>query len=234
MKPHRTVLPRRAGIRCVRICTQKHKRGRPRRGIREHMPWLQHEVKCCRSPSQWKRRPHQYVCEWNSLSSTDSRLIVFVRPQTEQRQFSSPWLYVCIATHASPHARFCSNVDAAIDSTNDPMHMLWTCSCALMRYVASSDGRHTIKMSLAQFCIEQQSQILHGSLMRIHIHHFLQSPLCSHLVQKWNFYNTAFIFILLWYSDPDFSPANFIRINVFCMLAIPFTDESASEHACQK
>ncbi len=31
----------------------EHKRGWPRRGIREHMPWLQHEAKCCRSPSQW-------------------------------------------------------------------------------------------------------------------------------------------------------------------------------------
>ncbi len=32
---------------------RKHKWGRPRRGICEHMPWLQHEAKCCRSLSQW-------------------------------------------------------------------------------------------------------------------------------------------------------------------------------------
>ncbi len=32
---------------------REHKRRRPRRRIREHMPWLQHEAKCCRSPSQW-------------------------------------------------------------------------------------------------------------------------------------------------------------------------------------
>ncbi len=38
----------------------------------------------------------------DSLWSTDSRRIAFVRPQTEQRQFSSPWLHVYIATHASP------------------------------------------------------------------------------------------------------------------------------------
>ncbi len=31
-----------------------------------------------------------------------SRRIAFVRPQTEQRQFSSPWLHVYIAMHASP------------------------------------------------------------------------------------------------------------------------------------
>ncbi len=38
----------------------------------------------------------------DSLWSTDSRWIAFVRPQTKQRQFSSPQLHVYIATHASP------------------------------------------------------------------------------------------------------------------------------------
>ncbi len=32
---------------------REHKWGRPRWGIREHMPWLQHEAKCCHLPSQW-------------------------------------------------------------------------------------------------------------------------------------------------------------------------------------
>ncbi len=38
----------------------------------------------------------------DSLWSTDSRRIAFVRPQTEQRPFSSPRLGVHIATHALP------------------------------------------------------------------------------------------------------------------------------------
>ncbi len=37
----------------------------------------------------------------DSLWSTDSRRIAFIRPQTNQRQFSSPGLHVYIATHAS-------------------------------------------------------------------------------------------------------------------------------------
>ncbi len=44
----------------------------------------------------------------DSLWSTDSRQIAFIRPQTEQRQFSSPRLHVYIATHASLRPASCT------------------------------------------------------------------------------------------------------------------------------
>ncbi len=43
----------------------------------------------------------------DSLWSANSRQIAFVRPQTKQRQFSSPRLHIYIATHASPWPASC-------------------------------------------------------------------------------------------------------------------------------
>ncbi len=76
--------------RCVHICTQTQTRQAEERHIRTYA------LIATRGKMLSFAEPVN-----DSLWSTDSRWIAFIRPQTKQRQFSSPWLHIYIATHAT-------------------------------------------------------------------------------------------------------------------------------------
>ncbi len=78
-------------LRCVHICTQTQTRQAKARHTRTYA------LIATRGKMLSFAEPVN-----DSPWSTYSRRIAFVRPQTEQRQFSSPRLYIYITTHASP------------------------------------------------------------------------------------------------------------------------------------
>ncbi len=83
-------------LRCVHICMRTQTR-QPRWGIRKHMPWLQHEAKCCRSPSQWMFSLKYQLQADNVHSASDQTETVFLSLVTRL------YCYACLASTCLVH-----------------------------------------------------------------------------------------------------------------------------------